>query len=133
MIDQLLILCSSSKGDYLCAERLHQLSVEFGYQPAVLSEDFYRLIQEALRSLLFSAQAVCCIIFSTPSEAMPSQENAKMADRFRELTSLLQPEQSRSSSFQISEWYQINGSGGFEENFSDEHRFPNEWEMKPDE
>ena len=50
-----------------------------------------------------------------------------------ELSLAIPPEQSLSTSFLLPEWYQDTGSGGFPENFTDEHRLIDEWERSPDE
>ena len=88
-----------------------------------------RSIQGAVRSIV-AALVVCCAL-PEYSEAMPSTD-----DGFNtgvELSLTIPPEQSLSTSFLLSEWYQETGSGGFPADFSDEFRILDEWERSPDE
>lgn len=74
-----------------------------------------------------SVLMVCCLVLTKDSEAKPSIENVfAMAAVGSEVFVALQPE--LSAPFLLSEWLSDSGSGGFTENFSDEHRRMDEWE-----
>ena len=74
-----------------------------------------------------SALIVCCFVLTKDSEAKPSAENVfVMAGAGSELFVALQPD--LSAPFLLSEWKSDSGSGGFNENFSDEHRHMDESE-----
>ena len=79
-------------------------------------------------SSIVSALVVCCAL-PEYSEAMPLTDDG--FDTGAELSLAIPPEQSLSTSFLLSEWYQDTGSGGFPENFTDEYRLIDEWERSP--
>jgi hypothetical protein len=89
------------------------------------------LVQGVTILAKISALIVCCLVLTKDSEAKPSIENVfAMAAVGSEVFMALQPE--LSTPFLLSEWLSDSGSGGFTENFSDEHRRMDEWETGPD-
>jgi hypothetical protein len=85
-------------------------------------------------TLKISVLVICCLALTKDSEAKPLAEDSfttAYADREQPLA--IEPEHFLSAPFRLSDWYQDHGSGGFPENFSDEHPRLDEWENFLDE
>lgn len=91
------------------------------------------MLQESIRLSKISALAICCLVLTKDSEAKPlAEENFTTAYAARELPLAIEPEQFAPAPFRLSDRYWDHGSGGFSENFSDEHPRMDEWEALPD-
>lgn len=87
------------------------------------------MIQESIRLSKISVLAICCLVLTKDSEAKPSTEKVLvMADPRSEVLVAKHPE--LSAPFLRSEWLSDHGSGGFPEDFSDEHRRMDKWETE---
>ena len=82
-------------------------------------------------SILNAAAVItCCLALSNNAAASPSPETGfVVADAGSELLVAIEPE--LSAPFRLLEWLSDNGSGGFPQDFSDEHRRMEEWEADP--
>jgi hypothetical protein len=77
-----------------------------------------------------AAVVICCFALTNDSEAKPLPETGfVVADIGSELFVAMQP--GLSAPFRLSDWLSDYGSGGFPQDFSDEHRRMEEWETDP--
>jgi hypothetical protein len=90
-----------------------------------------KLVHAVITLSKITALIVCCFVLTKDSEAKPSPEtDFVVADVESGLFVAIQSE--HSAPFLLSDWLSDNGSGGFPQDFSDEHRRIDEWESSPD-
>jgi hypothetical protein len=91
------------------------------------------LLQEIIRLSKTAALLMCCLILTDDSQAKPlAEKSITTAYVEGEKLQAVEPEPLVPALFRLSDWYRDNGSGGFADDFSDEHPRMDEWENVPE-